>query len=115
MSDDRDISALRHYVARLEGDLAVAENDLDDMRAYCKLQALDIITLGHEVGRLREALEKIATIQGGGDCCSVYEWFVYAKRIAHAALTEQTGFNEPTPHKPQYPFEIKSSAEKEKG
>ena len=32
-----------------------------------------------------------------------------------AALAEQTGFNEPTPHKPQYPFEIKSSAaEKEK-
>ena len=50
----KEIRALRHYVARLEGDLAVAENDLDDMRAYCKLQALDIITLGHEVGRLRE-------------------------------------------------------------
>lgn len=45
--------------------------------------------LNAENARLREALKKIATIQGGGDCCSVYEWFVYAKRIARAALAEQ--------------------------
>ena len=45
--------------------------------------------LNAENARLREALKKIATIQGGGDCCSVYEWFVYAKRIARAALAEK--------------------------
>lgn len=45
--------------------------------------------LNAENARLREALEKIATIQGGGDCCSVYEGFVYAKRISRAAIAKK--------------------------
>lgn len=49
----------------------------------------EIDRLCAENERLREALKKIATIQGGGDCCSVYEWFVYAKRISRAALAEK--------------------------
>ena len=42
-----------------------------------------------EIARLREALERIATTQGGGDCCSAYEWFVHTKQIARAALAEK--------------------------
>ena len=96
MTDKRDINALRYYVERLEDELAEEERQhaettlkLEKAREHIFNQALDIATLGQEVGRLRQALKKIATIQGGGDCCSVYEWFVYAKRIARAALAEQ--------------------------
>jgi len=42
-----------------------------------------------EIQRLREALEKIATTQGGGDCCSAYEWLVHTNQIARAALAEK--------------------------
>jgi len=87
MSDD--ITALRYYVARLEEDLVNADLEAERLRKHNSKQALDIVTFGQEVGRLREALEKIATIQGGGDCCSVYEWFVHTKQIARAALAEK--------------------------
>lgn len=54
----KEIRALRHYVARLEEDLAIADNETERLRKYSSKQALDIITLGQEVGRLREALEE---------------------------------------------------------
>lgn len=53
----KEIRALRHYVARLEEDLAIADNETERLRKYSSKQALDIVTLGQEVGRLREALE----------------------------------------------------------
>lgn len=53
----KKIRALRYYVARLEGDLAKAEIGLEKLSVYSSKQALDIVTLGQEVGRLREALE----------------------------------------------------------
>ena len=59
MTDERDINALRHYVARLEDDLAKAETDLVKAWGYSSKQAVDIVTLGQEVGRLREALRDI--------------------------------------------------------
>ena len=59
MTDERDINALRHYVARLENDLAKAETDLEKAWGYSSKQAVDIVTLGQEVGRLREALRDI--------------------------------------------------------
>jgi hypothetical protein len=97
----KEIRALRHYVARLEGDLAVAENDLDDMRTYCKLQALDIITLGHEVGRLREALTKTHSELFAAIHYRGYEGGPLsepsarlAERIALAALAEQKSTQE---------------------
>lgn len=63
-----------------------------------------------EIARLREALEKISKLENVtvSDFDGA-EW--EHQRIARAALAEQTGFNEPIPHKPQYPFEIKSSAD----
>ena len=70
MTDERDINALRHYVARLEDDLAIAEDAVEHLRRHSSKaedavehlhrhsskQAADIITLSQEVGRLREAL-----------------------------------------------------------
>lgn len=56
----KEIRALRHYVARLEEDLAIADNETERLRKYSSKQALDIVTLGQEVGRLRAALGKIA-------------------------------------------------------
>lgn len=59
MTDEKDINALRYYVARLEEDLAKAETDLEKAWGYSSKQAVDIVTLGQEVGRLREALRDI--------------------------------------------------------
>ena len=59
----KEITALRYYVARLEGDLASEEYQhartkiqLENAQEHISDQALDIVTLGQEVGRLREAL-----------------------------------------------------------
>lgn len=75
----KEIRALRYYVARLEHDLAKAETDLEKAWAYSSKQAVDIVTLGQEVGRLREALEQIAS---GG-------LFQHAHEFARAALAEK--------------------------
>lgn len=75
MSDD--ITALRHYVARLEDDLAIADNDLESLRRYSSKQALDIIMLGQEVGRLREALQE------------AIEWDGYDEENVEAVWLEQ--------------------------
>jgi hypothetical protein len=85
MADDRDINALRHYVARLEDDLAIAENDVEDMRIYSKLQAIGIITLGQEVGRLREALTMFTMFYPFGISLELDQAF----RTARAALGEE--------------------------
>lgn len=59
----KEIRALRYYVARLEDDLVEEERQhgrtivtLENAREHIRKQALDIVTLGQEVGRLREAL-----------------------------------------------------------
>ena len=60
-----DIRVLRHYVARLENDLAREEYEhgstifkLEKAREHISKQALDIVALGQEVGRLRGAIEE---------------------------------------------------------
>ena len=60
----KEIRYLRYYVARLENDLVEEERQhggkivkLEDAREHISDQAIDIVTLGQEVGRLREALE----------------------------------------------------------
>ena len=54
MADERDINALRYYVARLEDDLAIAEDAVEHLHRHSSKQAADIMTLGQEVGRLLE-------------------------------------------------------------
>lgn len=82
-----DLSALRDYVARLEGYLAKEELQhektklaLEKARKHISDQALDIATLGQEVGRLREALEGVIRI-ADRDCPEF--------RAARAALAKQ--------------------------
>ena len=57
----KEITALRYYVARLEGDLASEEYQhartkiaLENAQEHIIDQAFDIVTLGQEVGRLLE-------------------------------------------------------------
>lgn len=59
----KGITALRYRVALLEGELASEQYQhaktkvmLEKAQEYSSKQALDIVTLGQEVGRLREAL-----------------------------------------------------------
>ena len=52
--------AMHYYACRLEDDLVKLEVAAESMRECISEQQLDIVTLGQEVGRLREALEKIA-------------------------------------------------------
>lgn len=56
----KEIRALRHYVARLEDELAEEEYQhgrtiikLENAQEHSSDQALDIVTLGQEVGRLK--------------------------------------------------------------
>ena len=79
MADDRYINALRYYVTRLEEDLVNADLEAERLRKHSSRQALDIVTLGQEVGRLREALENIASGQ----------LFQHAHEFARAALAEK--------------------------
>lgn len=65
----KEIRYLRYYVARLENDLVEEERQhggkivkLEEAREHISKQAVDIVTLGQEVGRLREALEGVIRI-----------------------------------------------------
>ena len=89
MTDERDINALRHYVARLEEDLASADLEIEGLRKYSSKQALDIVTLGQEVGRLREALKHYACNCAEGKCeSSDVDSFTCGSR-ARAALAKK--------------------------
>jgi hypothetical protein len=59
----RLIRQLRYYTTRLEVDLAKLEAAAESLREHIAQQQLDIVTLGQEVGRLREAMEKIAYLE----------------------------------------------------
>lgn len=52
-----------HYNCRLEDDLVKLEAAAESLREHIAEQQIDIVTLGQEVGRLREALEKIAYLE----------------------------------------------------
>ena len=70
------IRQLRHYVDRLEDDLREADLKTESLRKHIAKQQLDIVTLGQEVGRLREALGKITQLH----------WFAVPAELARAAL-----------------------------
>lgn len=56
----RLIRRLRYYTTRLEEDLVAADLETESLRKHIAQQQLDIVTLGQEVGRLREALDYYA-------------------------------------------------------
>lgn len=72
------------YNCRLEDDLVKLEAAAESLREHIAEQQLDIITLGQEVGRLREALEKVTEV------CDGYQPPAHlAAKIARAALGEE--------------------------
>jgi hypothetical protein len=73
--------AMHYYACRLEDDLVKLEVAAESMRECISEQQLDIVTLGQEVGRLREALGKITTLH----------WFAVPAEIARAALADASG------------------------
>ena len=70
-----------YYNCRLEADLVKLEAAAESMRECIAQQQLDIVTLGQEVGRLREAMEKIV----GDDAYGCKR----CRDIARAALGEE--------------------------
>jgi hypothetical protein len=59
-SAEKNRLSMHYYACRLEDDLVKLEAAAESLREHIAQQQLDIVTLGQEVGRLREALEKIA-------------------------------------------------------
>lgn len=92
----KEITALRYYVARLEGDLASEEYQhartkiaLENAQEHIIDQAFDIVTLGQEVGRLREALEYLVDEQNGPPLLGHEHSWRIAMEKARAALGEE--------------------------
>lgn len=56
----KDIRALRYYAGHLEDELAKAEIEFEKLLDHSSKQALDIVTLWQEVGRLHGVLANIA-------------------------------------------------------
>ena len=80
-SAEKNRLAMHYYACRLEDDLVKLEAAAESLREHIAEQQLDIVTLGQEVGRLREALEKIVRVP---------LWDEYkCIEIARAALGEE--------------------------
>jgi hypothetical protein len=81
---ERNMNAREYHNIYLEGQLLKLEQAAEAMRDHISKQQLDIITLGQEVGRLREALEKVTEV------CDGYQPPAHlAAKIARAALGEE--------------------------
>ena len=74
------IRKLRYYVDRLEDDLREADLKTESLRKHVGKQQLDIVILGKEAGRMREALQ---------DICEAYGETFLAGEIALAALGKE--------------------------
>lgn len=81
------IRQLRYYVDRLEDDLREADLEAEKLRKHIAQQQLDIVVLGQEAGRMREALERIVDT----DPDEGTEWF---HDVARAALWGKRGSDE---------------------
>lgn len=71
----KEIRALRLYVARLEDQLAKVEVRYEKLGDHSSKQALDIVTLGQEVGRLREMTEWQPIETAPKDGSKILAWF----------------------------------------
>lgn len=78
---EKNRSHMHYYACRLEDELVKAQLEIERLREHIAQQQLDIVTLGQEVGRLREALEKIARDSAYG--CKM------CRDNARAALAQQ--------------------------
>lgn len=58
-SAEKNRLSMHYYACRLEDDLVKLEQAAESLREHIAEQQLDIITLGQEVGRMREALREI--------------------------------------------------------
>ena len=74
-----------YYNCRLEDDLVAADLETERLRKHVAKQQLDIITLGQEVGRLREALTMFTMFYPFGISLELDQAF----RTARAALGEE--------------------------
>jgi hypothetical protein len=83
------IRQLRHYVDRLEDDLREADLKTESLRKHIAKQQLDIVILGKETGRMREALEKIAKYGWSNDIDFCSARGCESPRIARAAIGEE--------------------------
>ena len=77
---EKSRSQMHYYACRLEDDLVKLEAAAESLREHIAEQQLDIVTLGQEVGRLREAMEGVIRI-ADRDCPEF--------RAARAALGEE--------------------------
>ena len=78
-----------YYNCRLEEDLVAADLDYERLREHIAEQQLDIVTLGQEVGRLREALEYLVDEQNGPPLLGHEHSWRIAMEKARAALGEE--------------------------
>jgi hypothetical protein len=79
-SAEKNRLSMHYYACRLEDDLVKLEVAAESMRECISGQQMDIVTLGQEVGRLREAMEGVIRI-ADRDCPEF--------RAARAALGEE--------------------------
>jgi hypothetical protein len=78
-----------YYNCRLEDDLVKLEAAAESLREHIAEQQLDIVTLGQEVGRLREALEGLIDMQNGPPLLRYEPSWRIAMEKARAALGEE--------------------------
>jgi hypothetical protein len=84
---ERNMNAREYHNIYLEDQIIRLGQANETMREYIAQQQLDIVTLGQEVGRLREALERIADT----DPDEGTEWF---HDVARAGLWGKRGSDE---------------------
>jgi len=95
---EKNRSHMHYYACRLEDELVKAQLEIERLREHIAEQQLDIVTLGQEVGRLREVLTPFAKtadaldIEGWGEGSvegSLAEITADHCRKARAALGEE--------------------------
>jgi hypothetical protein len=86
---EKNRSHMHYYACRLEDDLVKLEAAAEGLREHIAEQQLDIVTLGQEVGRLREALEGLIDMQNGPPLLRYEPSWRIAMEKARAALGEE--------------------------
>jgi hypothetical protein len=81
--------AMHYYACRLEDDLVKLEAASESLREHIAEQQLDIVTLGQEVERLREAMEYLVDEQNGPPLLGHEHSWRIAMEKARAALGEE--------------------------